>query len=194
MKPTFFETPAKFRAWLQKHHKTADELWVGYRKKHTGRASITWQESVDEALCFGWIDGIRKSIDADSYMNRFTPRRTGSFWSAINTRRAGELITEGRMRAAGRRAFEARDAAKTTTHSMQRASAHLDRQREAQFQKNRAAWEFFEAQPPGYKRMAIWWVMSAKREETRTGRFTQLMALSASHRRLIPMSPAAKNA
>jgi uncharacterized protein YdeI (YjbR/CyaY-like superfamily) len=122
-------------------------------------------------------------------MNRFTPRRTGSIWSAINTRRAAELIKEGRMRAAGRKAFEARDAAKTAAHSIQRASAHLDGQRAAQFKKNRAAWEFFEAQPPGYKRMAIWWVMSAKREETRTGRFKQLMALSASQRRLVPMQP-----
>ena len=103
---------AKFRAWLQKHHRTATELWVGYRKKATGTPSITWQESVDEALCFGWIDGIRKSVDAESYTNRFTPRRAGSFWSAINTRRAAELIDEGRMRPAGRKAFEARDAAK----------------------------------------------------------------------------------
>ncbi len=116
MKPTFFESPAEFRAWLQKHHRTATELWVGYRKKKTGKPSITWQESVDEALCFGWIDGIRKSVDAESYMNRFTPRRPGSFWSAINTRRAAELIKEGRMRAAGRKAFEARDAARTTAH------------------------------------------------------------------------------
>ncbi len=192
--PTFFETPAKFRAWLQKHHRTAKELWVGYHKKSTGKVSITWQESVDEALCFGWIDGIRKSVDADSYMNRFTPRRPGSFWSAINTRRAGELIKDGRMRAAGRKAYEARDAAKTAFHSSQRATPTLDRRRESQFRANRVAWQFFQAQPAGYRRLATWWVVSAKREDTRTRRFAQLMALCASRRRLMPMSPAAKDA
>ena len=184
MKPTFFETPAKFRAWLQKHHRTADELWVGYWKKHTGRASITWQESVDEALCFGWIDGIRKSIDSDSYMNRFTPRRPGSFWSAINTKRAHELIRLGRMRAAGRKAFEARDAQRTVALHAVRDNPRLDNAREAAFKANRTAWEFFQAQPPGYRRLAIWWIVSAKREETRTRRFDQLLAISAACRRL----------
>src|SRR5262245_38416682 len=116
MKPTFFRTPADFRAWLQKHHSTKTELWVGYWKKGTGRPSLTWQESVDEALCFGWIDGIRKKIDTDSYMNRFTPRRTGSVWSAVNTRRAAELIKARRMRAAGKKAFDARDPAKTIVY------------------------------------------------------------------------------
>jgi uncharacterized protein YdeI (YjbR/CyaY-like superfamily) len=185
--PTFFESPAKFRAWLQKHHRTATELWVGYRKKKTGQPSITWQESVDEALCFGWIDGIRKSVDADSYMNRFTPRRPGSFWSAVNTRRADELIKDGRMRAAGRKAYEARDAAKTAAHSSQRASPRLDRRRESIFRASRVAWEFFQAQPAGYKRLATWWVVSAKRDETRARRLDQLIALSASRRRLVPM-------
>src|SRR5688572_9395935 len=103
-RPVFFPTAADFRKWLQKHHRTERELWVGYYKKDTGRASITWPESVDEALCFGWIDGLRKSIDAESYMNRFTPRRTGSIWSAVNTRRMEELIRAGRVRAAGRKA------------------------------------------------------------------------------------------
>jgi uncharacterized protein YdeI (YjbR/CyaY-like superfamily) len=188
MKPTFFETPAKFRAWLQKHHRTADELWVGYWKKHTGRPSITWQESVDEALCFGWIDGIRKSVDGDSYMNRFTPRRAGSFWSAINTRRAHELIALGRMRAAGRKAFEARDAARTVALHTVRDNPRLDNAREAAFKANRTAWEFFQAQPPGYRRLAIWWIVSAKKEETRTRRFDQLLSISAARRRL-PIAP-----
>src|SRR5687768_1620363 len=107
MQLTFFETPSQFRAWLQKHHKTADEVWVGFYKKTTGKPSITWPEAVDEALCFGWIDGIRKSVDAESYTNRFTPRRPGSFWSAINTRRAAELIEQGRTRPPGRKAFDA---------------------------------------------------------------------------------------
>lgn len=188
MKPTFFETAAKFRAWLQKNHRTADELWVGYWKKHTGRSSVTWQESVDEALCFGWIDGIRKSVDGDSYMNRFTPRRPGSFWSAINTKRAQELIGLGRMRAAGRKAFEARDAARTAALHAVRDNPRLDTARAAAFEANRTAWEFFQAQPPGYRRQAIWWIVSAKREDTRTRRFDQLLALSAARRRL-PMGP-----
>jgi uncharacterized protein YdeI (YjbR/CyaY-like superfamily) len=184
MKPTFFESPTKFRAWLQKHHRTATELWVGYRKKKTGTPSITWQESVDEALCFGWIDGIRRSVDEQSYMNRFTPRRAGSFWSAINTRRAAELIDEGRMRPAGRKAYEARDAARTTALHSVRENPRLDKTRAAEFSANREAWAFFQVQPPGYRRLAIWWIVSAKREETRTRRFNQLLALSASHRRL----------
>ena len=188
MTPTFFETPAAFRAWLQKHHRTADELWVGYWKKHTGRPTITWPESVDEALCFGWIDGIRKSVDSDSYMNRFTPRRPGSFWSATNTTRALELIRLGRMRAAGRKAFAARDAARTVAHHAVRDKPRLDKARAAAFKANRGAWQFFQAQPPGYRRLAIWWIVSAKREETRTRRFDHLVALSAGRRRL-PMGP-----
>jgi uncharacterized protein YdeI (YjbR/CyaY-like superfamily) len=193
MRLTFFESPSKFRAWLHKHHKTADELWVGFYKKTTGKPSITWQEAVDEALCFGWIDGIRKSVDADSYTNRFTPRRQGSFWSAINTRRAAELIDEGRMRPAGRKAFDARDAARTAAHHAVRDSPRLGNAREREFRANRPAWEFFSAQPPGYQRMAVWFVMSAKREETRAKRLGQLIAMSASKRRLIPMAAAATN-
>ena len=191
---TFFETSSKFRAWLQKHHKTADEVWVGFYKKTTGKPSITWQEAVDEALCFGWIDGIRKSVDAESYTNRFTPRRRGSVWSAVNTRRAVELLSAGRMRAAGRAAFEARDVAKTRAISQVRRDPRLDRALAARFKANRAAWEFFSAQPPGYQRMSVWFIMSAKRDETRAKRLEQLMALSASKRRLVPMTPAAKNA
>ena len=194
MQLTFFATPAKFRAWLQKHHKTATEVWVGFYKKTTGKPSITWQEAVDEALCFGWIDGIRKSVDAASYTNRFTPRRRGSVWSAVNTRRAGELLSAGRMRAAGRAAFEARDAAKTLAIAQVRRDPRLDRALAARFKANRAAWEFFSAQPPGYKRMSVWFIMSAKRDETRATRLERLIALSASKRRLVPMTPAAKNA
>ena len=192
MTPTFFETPAKFRAWLQKHHKTADELWVGFYKKATGKPSITWQEAVDEALCFGWIDGIRKRVDADSFTNRFTPRRRGSFWSAINTRRAAELIKEGRMRAAGRKAFEARDGSRTAAHHAVRDNPRLDKALEREFRANRAAWNFFAAQPPGYRRMMIWFVVSAKRDETRARRLQQLIALSASKRRLAAMTAAPK--
>ena len=187
MKPTFFKTPASFRAWLQKHHGTKTELWVGYRKKSTGLPSITWQESVDEALCFGWIDGIRKSIDAESYTNRFTPRRPGSVWSAVNERRALELIKEGRMRAAGRKAFEARDPAKTVVYQFE-----LDPPLQAALQGHRAAWEFLQAQPAGYRRRVIWHVMSAKQQETRARRLRELIDISASGRRM-EMMPASRN-
>lgn len=192
MTPTFFETPARFRVWLRKHHKTAAELWVGFYKKATGKPSLTWQEAVDEALCFGWIDGIRKRVDAESYTNRFTPRRRGSFWSAINTRRAVELIKAGRMRAAGKAAFQARDAAKTTAVSRVRDTARFENSHEAQFKANRAAWEFFSAQPPGYRRMSAWWILSAKRNETRAKRLATLIQVSADGRRLVPMQPAAR--
>ena len=182
--PTFFATASAFRQWLQKNHKTAKEVWVGYYKKGSGKRSVTYQESLDEALCFGWIDGIRKSVDAESYTNRFTPRKAGSFWSAINTRRAAELIREGRMRPAGKKAFDARDASRTVAHHAVRDNPRLDKAREAQFKANRTAWEFFQAQPPGYRRLSIWWIVSARREETRTRRFDQLLSLSASRRRL----------
>ena len=182
--PIFFKTASAFRQWLQKNNTSAPEVWVGYYNKGSGKRSVTYPESVDEALCFGWIDGIRKSVDADSYKNRFTPRKAGSFWSAINTRRAAELISQGRMRPAGKKAFDARDAARTAAHHAVRDNPRLDKAREAQFKANRTAWEFFQAQPPGYRRLSIWWIVSARREETRTRRFDQLLALSASRRRL----------
>ncbi|HUF27418.1 MAG TPA: YdeI/OmpD-associated family protein [Gemmatimonadaceae bacterium] len=185
MKPTFFATPARFRRWLERHHDSAAELWVGFYKKGSGRPSITWPESVDEALCFGWIDGIRKSLDDDSYVIRFTPRRRGSNWSAVNTRRATELIAEGRMRPAGLAAFEARDPAKAGVYSFeQRASARLDAAAEATFRKNRAAWRFFESLAPGYRRIALWWVISAKRAETRERRLQTLIADCAAGRKI----------
>ena len=184
VEPKFFATAADFRRWLTKHHASEKELWVGFYKKASGKQSISYPEAVDQALCFGWIDGIRKSVGADSYMNRFTPRKAGSFWSAINTRRAAELIKEGRMRPAGKKAFDARDASRTAAHHAVRDNPRLDKSREAQFKANRTAWEFFQAQPPGYRRLAIWWIVSARREETRTRRFDQLLALSASRRRL----------
>ena len=186
--PIFFKNPAAFRAWLQKHHRTETELWVGYWKKATGRPSLTWQESVDEALCFGWIDGIRKSIDADSYTNRFTPRRRGSVWSAVNERRAAELLKAGRMRAAGKKAFEARDRAKTVVYVYE-----LDPPLLASFKAHRAAWSFFEAQPPGYRKRLIWRVMSAKQHATRVRRLEEVIAMCAAGHRFEMMPPARKN-
>jgi uncharacterized protein YdeI (YjbR/CyaY-like superfamily) len=185
--PTFFPTPADFRRWLQKNHRTATELWVGFYKKATGRPSITWPEAVDEALCFGWIDGVRKSVDAESYTNRFTPRRKNSIWSAVNTRRVAELIRQRRMRAAGLKAFEARDPARTHRYISESEPAKLDARAAARFRANRAAWTFFESQPPGYRRAAIGYVMSAKQVATRERRLQTLIADSAAGLRILPL-------
>jgi uncharacterized protein YdeI (YjbR/CyaY-like superfamily) len=188
MKPKFFATPKEFREWLEKHHADTSELWVGFYKKDSGRPSITWPESVDEALCVGWIDGLRRSIDGDSYMIRFTPRRAGSIWSAVNTRRAKELIEAGRMRPAGLRAFEGRDPAKTNLYSFeQREAAKLDPDMEKRFRANRKAWAFFQAQPPGYRRLAMFRIMSAKQQETRERRLAALIRECVAGRRMEPM-------
>ena len=185
MKPVFFATPADFRRWLKKHHKSTAELLVGFRKKGSGRPSITWPESVDEALCFGWIDGVRRSLDDESYTIRFTPRRPGSNWSLINIRKAEALIRDGRMEPAGLEAFKGRDEAKSGVYSFeQRENAKLDRKAEATFKANRAAWKFFQAQPPGYRKIAAFYVMSAKREETRERRLQKLIADSEAGRRI----------
>lgn len=185
MRPTFFATPAEFRRWLAAHHKSERELWVGFHKKASGRPSITWPESVDEALCFGWIDGVRRTIDAESYVIRFTPRKTGSTWSTVNTRRAEELQRAGRMKPAGRRAFEARDPEKSGIYLFeQRNNAKLTAEAAAQFKANHKAWSFFEKQPPGYRKTALWWVVSAKREDTRARRLETLIEDSAAARRI----------
>jgi uncharacterized protein YdeI (YjbR/CyaY-like superfamily) len=187
---SFFETPSQFRTWLQRHHRTATELWVGYYKKDSGTPSITWPESVDEALCFGWIDGLRKRIDAERYMIRFTPRRPGSIWSTVNTRRMEELTRAGRVRAAGRAAFEAREAKKSGVYSFeQREAVAFEPALERRFRANRTAWTFFRAQPPGYRRLATFYVMSAKRAETRLRRLETVIGLSEAGRRLEPMKP-----
>jgi uncharacterized protein YdeI (YjbR/CyaY-like superfamily) len=185
MQPTFFATPADFRQWLQAHHQTERELLVGFYKKGSGRPSITWPESVAEALCFGWIDGIRKSIDDESYTIRFTPRKRGSIWSAVNMRLVEELIRDGRMQPAGLKAWEARDPAKSAVYSFeQREAAQLDADMEARFRQNAQAWSFWQAQPPGYRKTATHYVMSAKREETRARRLQTLIADSAAGQRI----------
>jgi uncharacterized protein YdeI (YjbR/CyaY-like superfamily) len=186
VEPKFFATPTLFRQWLQRNHESVAELWVGFRKKSTGRASITWPESVDQALCFGWIDGIRKSIDEESYMIRFTPRRRGSVWSAVNTRRAHELIELGLMQPAGARAFAERDEEKTKQYSFERDNVELSESQLKQFRANRKAWRFWQAQPPSYRRTVTWWVTSAKQEPTRERRLTRLIAESEAGRRLGP--------
>jgi uncharacterized protein YdeI (YjbR/CyaY-like superfamily) len=189
MEPTTFETSEAFRAWLEQHHDSADELWVCYYKKSSGKKSITWKESVDEALCFGWIDSIRKSLDDERYVNRFTPRRKGSVWSALNTRRVAELTKEGRMRPAGLEAFEARREDRSGIYSYERRDeAVLDPAFERRFRSEKRAWAFFEGSPPSYRRAAIRWVMTAKKEETRERRLGQLIERSAAGERLPPLT------
>jgi uncharacterized protein YdeI (YjbR/CyaY-like superfamily) len=180
MNPTFFETPAAFRAWLEEHHEHTSELWVAFYKVGSGRPSITWPEAVDEALCFGWIDGIRKSVDASSYAIRFTPRKPRSTWSTVNINRVADLTRLGLMRPAGIAAFEARVEANSGIYAYeQRQTVALEDEYEQQFRANQAAWEFFQHQPAGYRRTAIWWVVSAKREETRRKRLATLIDDSA---------------
>jgi uncharacterized protein YdeI (YjbR/CyaY-like superfamily) len=189
MEPTFFATPAEFRAWLERHHADRDELLVGFYKKGSGRPSITWPQSVDEALCFGWIDGVRRSLGEDAYTIRFTPRRARSIWSAVNVRRARELIAEGRMTPAGLAAFEARGDDRTAVYSYeQRRAAALEAGQEARFRAVPEAWEWFQARPPSYRRAAIHWVTSAKRPETRERRLQALIDDSAAGRPVKPLT------
>ena len=184
-KPTYFATPAEFRRWLDAHHATASELVVGFRKRHTGKASLTWSESVDEALCYGWIDGIRRSLGDEAYTIRFTPRKPTSIWSAINVAKVAELTRLGKMRPAGQRAFEHRTAERTGVYSFERAqAAKLTSAQERELRANGKAAAFFDAQPPGYRRIALHWVTSAKREDTRARRLAQLIAVCAAGRRL----------
>ena len=178
MSVLFFSTPDDFRRWLADHHDTEDELWVGYYKKATGKPSITWPESVDEALCFGWIDGVRKSIDEEAYKIRFTPRRRGSHWSRINLERVSVLIDQTRMTPAGLAAYEARDPEKSG-YSFERDEARLTREQVAVFKAHPEAWTFWRAQPLGYRKQATWWVTSAKKEATRDRRLTTLVEDSA---------------
>lgn len=180
---TFFARPEDFRAWLAELHASARELWVGFHKKGSGRPSLTWPESVDEALAFGWIDGVRKRLDETSYTIRFTPRRPGSTWSAVNVGRVEDLTATGRMQPPGLAAFAARRADRTGTYTYERTS-ELDPESTRRFQSEPQAWAFFSTQPPGYRRKAIGWVTSAKREETRQRRLGELIADSAAGRRI----------
>jgi uncharacterized protein YdeI (YjbR/CyaY-like superfamily) len=187
--PRFFESRVQWRSWLEENCDQAREIWVGFYKKSSGLPSVTWPEAVDEALCFGWIDGIRKSIDEVSYTNRFTPRKARSTWSAINIKRVAELHSLGLMRPAGLKAFEERDEARSGTYSYeQRAAAKLDDREVEQFRDNATAWEFWSAQPPSYRRAAVWWVVSAKRAETRSRRLAKLIEDSESSRTISPLT------
>jgi uncharacterized protein YdeI (YjbR/CyaY-like superfamily) len=184
MKFTFFRRPADFRKWLERNHATARELLVGFHKKDSGKPSVTWQESVDEALCFGWIDGVRKRVDEASYTIRFTPRKPTSTWSAINIGRVEVLTREGRMTPAGLKAYAARRENRSGIYSYEQRSAELPEPYAGMLRKNGAAWRFFEAQPPGYRKLMSWRIVSAKKEETRLKRVQELIAASKEGRRL----------
>lgn len=187
LKPIFFANPAAFRAWLRKHHKSESELIVGFYRKDSGKPSITWSEAVDEALCFGWIDGIRRKHSDEAYSNRFTPRRKGSNWSAINIARVAELTKLKRMQPAGLAAFALRTEAKSRVYTYEQKNvAVIEKALEKKFKANKKAWEFFQAQAPYYRRLATGWLNSGKAEETRLRRLDKLMAACEQQRRMIP--------
>lgn len=190
---TYFESPAAFRIWLKANHTKAAELWLGYHKKGSGEPSITWPESVDEALCFGWIDGVRKRVDERRYTIRFTPRKPDSIWSTVNIRRAQALIEAGRMQPPGLKAFESRREDLTRRYSFeQQPDFKLDAAYERRLRAQPAAWTFFQAQPPWYRRTASWWIMSAKKEATRLKRLEQLIADSVQGRTVPPLTRTSK--
>jgi uncharacterized protein YdeI (YjbR/CyaY-like superfamily) len=183
MTPRYFKSGAEFRRWLEKHHATDRELWVGFYNKASGKGGLTYPEAVDEALCFGWIDGVKKRVDEASYVHRFTPRTRESYWSAVNTKRFGQLLESGVVAPAGREAFERRDRKITEKYSFERKNAAFDAVAERGFKANAKAWAFFRAQPPGYQRLLTFWVMSAKQEETRLRRLAVLVEKSAKGKR-----------
>jgi uncharacterized protein YdeI (YjbR/CyaY-like superfamily) len=185
MKIRYFKSPNDFRRWLEKNHATTQELWVGYYKKSSRQPSITWPESVDEALCFGWIDGIRKSVDGLRYTSRFTPRRRGSIWSAVNIKRARELVEQNQMQPAGLKAFAARIENKSGIYSYEQRSTELSEPYAGVLRKNKPASNFFKKQPPSYRKMIGWWIISAKKEETRMARLAKLISASAKGKRLL---------
>ncbi|HEU0051622.1 MAG TPA: YdeI/OmpD-associated family protein [Longimicrobium sp.] len=192
MEPVHFASAADFRAWLERHHGDTPELMVGIWKKDSGNGGITYSEALDEALCFGWIDGVRRKVDAERYAQRFTPRRARSAWSEVNIRRATELSEQGRMHPAGAAAFAARDPEKTREISHEARFRPLDEAFERDFRADVAAWTFFQAQAPFYRRNAAGWVMGAKKEETRRRRLDELIAACARGERMPKLVGAAK--
>lgn len=188
MEIRFFPTPLHFRKWLEKNHAKSKEQWVGFYKKGSGNPSITWPESVDQALCFGWIDGLRKSINEESYKIRFTPRNPKSHWSKVNINRYKELDKQGLITDAGKKAFKKIDKNNSRRASYEQRVVKLDPQFESDFKKNKKAWKFFQAMAPYYKRTAIWWVMSAKQEMTRQRRLQTLINDSLNGEKIKPLS------
>ena len=183
----FFATPDELRHWFDANHATADELWLGYYRKASGRPSVDWSQAVDEALCVGWIDGVRHSLDDTSFVQRFTPRRKGSTWSAINVAKVAALTEQGRMRRAGLAAFEDRSDARTAMYSYERAEASFTPEEEAHFRAHAPAWADWQGRPPSYRRAVTHWVTSAKQAATRARRLETLIADSAAGRKVGPM-------
>lgn len=179
MEPNFFETPADFRAWLAEHHGTAGQLLVGFYKKGSGRKSLTWPESVDEALCFGWIDGVRRSVDDERYTIRFTPRKPGSIWSAVNIGRVRALTELGRMEPTGLAAFDSRTEGRSGLYSHEQGEVEMPEPYLGLLRDDAAARAFYEKQPPSYRKAVNWWIAGAKKEETRRKRLDSLIAYSA---------------
>ena len=175
MKPTFFSTPAKFRQWLEQNHDRTTELLLGFHKKSSGKKSITYPEALDEALCFGWIDGVRRNLDETSYTIRFTPRKPRSIWSLVNVKHVERLKKEGRMHAAGLEAYARRDPERTGIYAFENKPKQLSPEYEKTFRQHKRAWKFFEEMPPSFKRTTIFWIMSAKKEETRLRRLQQII-------------------
>ena len=180
----FFATPAQLRAWFEANHDSAAELWVGFHRKRTGRPSISWQDLVDQELCFGWIDSVRYGLGDDRSAQRITPRRKGSIWSAVNIRRLQELDKLGQVHASGRAAFDRRDEARSRIYSYENRPRGLDAAGEAEFRKHKAAWKFFEAQAPSYRRTVAYWISSAKQYETRKRRLEKLIEHSKKGERI----------
>jgi uncharacterized protein YdeI (YjbR/CyaY-like superfamily) len=184
----FFSNPGEFRGWLEQHHDTAPELWVGYYKKATGKPTLTWPEAVEEALCFGWIDGKVQRIDEERHRQRFTPRRPTSNWSAVNIAKVAELRAQGRMTPAGEAAFAARREDRSAVYSYERRhEAAFDAKQEAAFRANKAAWAWFSDQSLSYRQLATFWVVSAKRPDTRARRLATLVECSAQGQRAPPL-------
>jgi uncharacterized protein YdeI (YjbR/CyaY-like superfamily) len=184
MKPRFFKNADDFRQWLDRHHRTATELWVGFYKKTSRRQGISYPEAVDQALCYGWIDGIKKRVDEDGYTHRFSPRTTKSIWSTINTKRVGELTRLGLMHPRGAEVFENRDRSRAGLYSFENRPKRLAPPLARRFRSHKSAWAFFQAQPPGYRRVMIFLVMSARQEATRARRLARLIEASEKGRRL----------
>ena len=175
MKPIFFPTPTDFYQWLEQNHQKEQELLVGFHKKQTGKTSITWPESVDQALCFGWIDGVRRSIDETAYSIRFTPRKPKSVWSAVNIAKVEELTKTGKMQPAGFAAYAKRQEHTSRIYSFEQDVVQFTPEQEAQFQANEKAWAYFKKRPPSYQKTATWWVISAKQETTKQSRLNTLI-------------------
>jgi uncharacterized protein YdeI (YjbR/CyaY-like superfamily) len=183
----YFKTPGELRKWYKSHHKKSSELWLAFFKKESGKQSVTYPEALDEALCFGWIDGIRKKIDREVYTIRFTPRKPKSYWSAVNIKKANALIESGKMETPGLNEFEKRDKKKSGSYSFERANVKFSLALGKKFRSNKTAWKNFLSMPPSYQRPATWWVMSAKQEETRLKRLQQLISDSENGLRIKQM-------